>query len=201
LANSCIQQHYFLQRLPAIPQIRCLYIPFVADHAHGNNIDARELAMQIVDIVTLRPDVELAYLGVAAKCFEILEARSSYDSHDSQRFGEADDGGPGASVGVAGHAGVAGSDDEEEEVDDGEGDDEGDGDGVGDDDDGPGVPVGEEDDDTEMEEEERGRGDEEDDGESEFDGEDGKLHLRLRLREILFYDDKVAVFKARHGRL
>ncbi len=24
---------------------------------------------------------------------------------------------------------------------------------------------------------------------------------RLRLREILFYDDKVAIFKARHGRL
>ena len=25
--------------------------------------------------------------------------------------------------------------------------------------------------------------------------------LKLKLREILFYDDKVAVFKARHGKL
>jgi hypothetical protein len=47
-----------------------------------------------------------------------------------------------------------------------------------------------------------------DDFDSEDDDEYGQSRndkdetsLRLRLREILFYDDKVAVFKARHGKL
>jgi hypothetical protein len=43
-----------------------------------------------------------------------------------------------------------------------------------------------------------------DDEDEETDDEDGTVSRkgpRLRLREILFYDDKVAIFKARHGRL
>jgi len=57
-----------------------LYIPFIADHAHGNNIDPRELALQIVDIVHLRPELEVCYMGISTKCFEILENRpSNYD--------------------------------------------------------------------------------------------------------------------------
>ncbi|TDZ28151.1 hypothetical protein C8035_v009839 [Colletotrichum spinosum] len=39
------------------------------------------------------------------------------------------------------------------------------------------------------------------DDESLRDGDYGSAQPRLRLREILFYDDKVAIFKARHGRL
>jgi hypothetical protein len=31
--------------------------------------------------------------------------------------------------------------------------------------------------------------------------DDERPEVRLRLREILFYDDKVEVFKARHGKL
>ncbi|RAR04662.1 f-box domain-containing protein [Stemphylium lycopersici] len=76
--------HHFLQRLPYIPHIRSLYIPFIADHAHGSNIDPRELAYQILDIVHLRPEIELCYMGLSTKCFEILENRpSNYDlRHD-----------------------------------------------------------------------------------------------------------------------
>ncbi|CAK4030738.1 hypothetical protein AC578_5764 [Lecanosticta acicola] len=103
--------HFFLQRLPSVPQLRSLFLPFLADHVHGANVDPRELALQIVDIVALRPEVELCYMGIANKCFEILE---------NGREGEA---------------------------------------------------LAE------------------------------KIVGRLRLREILFYDDKVAIFKARHGRL
>ncbi|KAA8613306.1 hypothetical protein PtrSN002B_004175 [Pyrenophora tritici-repentis] len=77
--------HHFLQRLPYIPHIRSLYIPFIADHAHGSNIDPRELAYQILDIVHLRPEIELCYMGLSTKCFEILENRpSNYDlRHDA----------------------------------------------------------------------------------------------------------------------
>ncbi|USP73194.1 hypothetical protein yc1106_00468 [Curvularia clavata] len=72
--------HHFLQRLPYIPHIRSLYIPYIADHAHGSNIDPRELAYQILDIVHLRPEIELCYMGLSTKCFEILENRpSNYD--------------------------------------------------------------------------------------------------------------------------
>lgn len=78
------------------------------------------------------------------------------------------------------------------------------------------VPLGDDDDDDEeeeMDEEEEGGGEEEEefehvDGEETSDDEGdvfphsgkGKV-VKLRLREILFYDDKVSIFKARHGKL
>ena len=77
-------QHFFLQHLPSIPHLRSLSIPFLADHVHGSNVDPRELALQIVDIVALRPEVELCYMGIANKCFEILENRRSSESWDGR---------------------------------------------------------------------------------------------------------------------
>jgi hypothetical protein len=64
--------HFFLQRLPHATQLRSLFIPYVADHVHGRS-DSRELGMQVLDIVALRPELELCYLGIQSKCFEILE--------------------------------------------------------------------------------------------------------------------------------
>jgi len=60
-----------------------------------------------------------------------------------------------------------------------------------------GAPVGLDPDETESELSEH------DDSDADsYDGsEDGRNKVRLRLREILFYDDKVAIFKARHGKL
>lgn len=159
--------------MPSIPHLRSLYIPFLADHVHGSNLDPRELALQIVDIVALRPEVELCYMGIANKCFEILENRRDWD-------------------GIArpeSHLGMVGTSSEEDEDEE--------------------VEVEEEEEEVEEEvgtesEEEVDDADEDDedgdvDSESEVDSE--RHAARLRLREILFYDDKVAVFKARHGRL
>ena len=37
--------------------------------------------------------------------------------------------------------------------------------------------------------------------ETEDEGQDGKETPSFRLREILFYDDKVSIYRARHGKL
>ena len=162
-----------------------------------------------MDIVALRPEIELCYLGIASKCFEILENR--HDCADSRPVSRPTSqlGGaflPTNAVGtIVGGPPVTGSEDED--------DDDQDADDAAEDDDDVEEPVVvvEEDDTTESEIEESGDVDDEDDEDvddnddtdSEFDGSDnGKsTAARLRLREILFYDDKVAIFKARHGRL
>lgn len=157
---------------------------------HGTNVDPRELALQIVDIVALRPEVELCYTGIANKCFEILESRRAPSSSTPEDVwdGRPEEGhlSGGLNGGAVPEDGSEAEDEDEEEEEDGDGD----GDEEGE------APTP----DTESEEEEEE--DESDDVESEGEGEDGgRGAARLRLREILFYDDKVAVFKARHGRL
>ncbi|KAF2769122.1 hypothetical protein EJ03DRAFT_382906 [Teratosphaeria nubilosa] len=167
--------HFFLQHLPSIPHLRSLYLPFLADHVHGTNVDPRELALQIVDIVALRPECELCYMGIANKCFEILEnKRREFDTGPLEAH-------LGIQSGVIEDAAGSEEEDQEEEVDD---EDLEDGEEVLDD--------------TESEED-----DHEDDDGTDDDGEGlaDQHAARLRLREILFYDDKVAVFKGRHGRL
>ena len=170
-------QHHFLQRLPYIPHIRSLYIPYIADHAHGSNIDPRELAYQILDIVHLRPEIELCYMGLSTKCFEILENRpSNYDlRHDGMH---AD----GSGSAYATHDPML-SDDESEATEDEDDDDM---------DDGAMPPGGDE---TESEAS--------DDVDVESDDEsfvqDSQKGPKLRVREILFYEERVEAFRRRHG--
>ncbi|QSZ28831.1 hypothetical protein DSL72_003336 [Monilinia vaccinii-corymbosi] len=174
--------HHFLQRLPQVPHLRSLSIPFIADHITPL-YDPKELAHQILDVIFLRPEVELCYVGISHKCFEILENRTHEELHPSHD--------PHTS---AAHGGPITDDEEDEDDGDDEGDEE-------EDDNGTAIaPL-----DPDETEDELSDGD--DDGESDddsWDGAsdcDGKGKVRLRLREILFYDDKVAIFKARHGRL
>jgi len=116
-------------------------------------------------------------MGIANKCFEILENKRDWVGR------------PDSHLGMQGIMGEGVGSDEEEEEEEEEEDAEGDEDEA--DDEGEAEPV----DDTESDEE----GDDED---TDSEAESGDRHTaRLRLREILFYDDKVAVFKARHGRL
>ncbi|KAF2399925.1 hypothetical protein EJ06DRAFT_582524 [Trichodelitschia bisporula] len=177
--------HYFLQRLPTIAHLRSLYIPHIADHAHGANPEPRELALQIVDIVTLRPEIELCYMGIASKCFEILENKPpSYEFQHDVYHPEA--GSSGNTTGGYMPITVVN--------DNGELTDEDDEDDVDDDDDLEGDPV----DDSQSESSDDANDDSDDDLDSAV--EDKKVP-RLRLREILFYDDKVSIFKARHGKL
>ena len=122
-------------------------------------------------------------MGVSHKCFEILENRPQDETH-----GSAD------SHSSATHGGVDTVTDDEAS-DDGGSDDDADDDEPEEDDNG--TAIGLDPDETESE-----ISDHDDSDTDSFDGsEDGPSKVRLRLREILFYDDKVAIFKARHGRL
>ena len=120
-------------------------------------------------------------MGVSHKCFEILEnrphdeAHGSTDSHSSAANGGAD------AVTDDEASDEDGSDDEDDEEPE----------------DDNGTAIVQDPDETESE-----ISDHDDSDTDSFDGsEDGRTKVRLRLREILFYDDKVAIFKARHGRL
>jgi hypothetical protein len=54
-------------------QVRSLYIPHIVGHPHSSNLDIQETALHVVDIVSLRPEMELCYMAIGGKCFEILE--------------------------------------------------------------------------------------------------------------------------------
>jgi hypothetical protein len=166
--------HFFLQRLPCIPHLRSLYIPHVSEHVHGRNLDSRELALQVLDVVALRPELELCYLGIQTKCFEILEYSAGQKPSVSD-------------LASAGHgSGVGGESDEDSEEDVHSVDEHG----------------------VEETSSEVGSAREEDgmDSEDEEIGDGVGAAVRgkakvFKLREILFYDDKVSIFRARHGRL
>ncbi|KAL4887195.1 hypothetical protein BJY04DRAFT_213149 [Aspergillus karnatakaensis] len=156
--------HYFLQRLPYIPQLRALHIPHFARPSH---LDLKELAMQVLDIVTLRPEISLSYVGIQNKCFELLEGKGN-----EFEFAETDEA---HSEGfVPGAENWPGSDTNEEDSDDDEED----------------AP----DSHSDLSSEDRRSLD--DDDASDFDS---RPRVSFRLREILFYDDKIAIFKGRHG--
>ncbi|KAG9884207.1 hypothetical protein KCU94_g18338, partial [Aureobasidium melanogenum] len=78
--------HFFLQRLPSLPKLRSLYIPYLLNHSQPSIPDTRELALQVVDIVALRPELSLCYLGIMKKCFEILEQKPGSRSTDHSRI-------------------------------------------------------------------------------------------------------------------
>lgn len=179
-------QHHFLQRLPQIPHLRSLNVPFIADHVTPA-YDPRELALQVVDVIVLRPEVELCYMGLSHKCFEILENRPHEEAQ-----GSADNH---SSAAIPGPGGAITDEEDEDEDEDGSEDDD---DEEEEDDNGTaiGAPLGIDPDETESE-----ASDHDESDTDSYDGSEDGLKIRLRLREILFYDDKVAIFKARHGRL
>ncbi|PYH46528.1 uncharacterized protein BP01DRAFT_415004 [Aspergillus saccharolyticus JOP 1030-1] len=159
--------HYFVQRLPYMPQLRALHIPHIARHIQR---DPKELAMLILDVVTIRPEIGLTYLGIQSKCYEILEGKEGdpgseyYDTDDSHSEGF-----------VPGGEDWPGSETNDED----ESDDDGGASAI--------HPLSDA-----ASSEGRGSSDGEDEGE-------GRSRVTFRLREILFYDDKIAIFKARHG--
>ncbi|KAK1987916.1 F-box domain-containing protein [Colletotrichum cereale] len=187
--------HTFLQRLPSVPQLRSLNLQHVADHVLGN-FDSRELALQLVDIITLRPEIQLCYVGISTKCFEILESKPVEESGTSTTSVTADHGATGQDSGVDGE-------DDDDEDEDGTDDetasqvDEETSEEEGEDDDTPASAVEVEDSQSEA----SAMAQDSDDDDSMRDADLVVSRPRLRLREILFYDDKVAIFKARHGRL
>jgi hypothetical protein len=185
LLTSC-EQHTLLQRLPSLPQLRSLNLPNIANHVIGAP-EAKELALQIVDIITLRPEIQLCYVGISNKCFEILEARSK----------EGLSSGSETSL-LLSH--VSGSNDSSADDDDGGSDGDTTDDDETDDDDTPTSVADPDDTASEAASEAASDSQDSDDDPSSF-ADRVHARTRLRLREILFYDDKVAIFKARHGKL
>ena len=171
--------HFFLQRLPSIPHLRSLYVPYIVNHVYGTGLNARELAMGVVDVVTLRPEVELCYLGISTKCFEILEKK-----HKAKRKNNT----------ISNSA-------TSEDTDEDSGDDENHYSEEDNEDDNGGVPTPV----TPSPPSAAISNDEEDDDDMISSEDEVKLpaakKLKYKLREILFYDDKISIFKARHGRL
>ncbi|KAI3343092.1 hypothetical protein F4824DRAFT_444474 [Ustulina deusta] len=167
--------HTFLQKLPQLANLRSLYIPQMLDRHSSSAPLAKELALQIVDIISLRREIRLAYVGLWNKCFEITEHSDSVNN----RFQDDDD--HAISVGDADH--IGGNSEGDDDTEDDENDDGND-------------SFLDADDFVE---------ETSDDGESEADSfveaAAGKPPPRLRLREILYYDDKVELFRARHGKL
>lgn len=126
-------------------------------------------------------------MGLSTKCFEILENKqSTADLRGEGGSGRAD--APGGGIGV--NEPLI-SDDEDDDTEEDEDDDD------------PDAAVDSNDadvDDSESESSDSLPDDIDEDDSFAFE-DDSKKGPRLRLREILFYDDKVAIFKARNGRL
>ncbi|KAL8766404.1 MAG: hypothetical protein Q9209_006780 [Squamulea sp. 1 TL-2023] len=170
--------HFFLQRLPEVPHIRSIHLPYIADAVHLNK---KELALQIVDIVALRPEIELCYIGILNECFKILEG--TYNDDATVTY-------PTSTTGpLPGPGSTSGSDEDSDE----EEEDEEDHDDI--------------DQDHAMDEpQQNSDGDSESEsyGESDIESEDdekGKLESNMKLRQIQFYEDKISIFKARHCKL
>lgn len=138
--------------------------------------------------MTLRSDIEICYLGISGKCFEVLENRNFDDSTNSIHESASS---------------PAGTGDPDEDSDTDEDDDDDDNDDDDDDDDEEATfplahtPSGDqEEDDSEDADDSDITSEDDEDG-----PEEGKKRPKLKLMEILFYDDKVSIFKARHGQL
>ncbi|KAK4199724.1 hypothetical protein QBC40DRAFT_79230 [Triangularia verruculosa] len=254
--------HTFLQRLPNAHQLRSINIAHIADYP-GGEFEPRELAHQIADIITLRPEIRLCYVGVGVKCYEMLESRDAGLSDEADFSSSGDNGTPdimtapsvtlnpftGPMNGIFSNNGfnnlnggglaTTGADpgDAEDTSEDDDGDhstlsdeqseaeaEEDEEDGVEeeeDDDDDDNTPTTATSDPEETEDEidddqttgigggtaTEINGNSNDNDDEVIDGYDdgwvepGQGEVKLRLREILFYDDKVAIFKARHGKL
>jgi hypothetical protein len=164
-----ISQHFFLQRLPKMPQLRALYLPQIHHTVHR---DLKELALQVLDIVSIRPELKIAYIGLYIKCYQILEARHDDNPEDFDDNPTTD------------HSPTHSDDEDEGWVNPNHESDENSGES---DDDDLGAA------DTDLLSSDRDYYD------SEPDEEQGASRIRYRLQEILFYDEKVAIFKARHG--
>ena len=172
--------HFCLQRLPNIPHLRSLYVPNMSDHPYGNKLNVKDFAMSALDVVALRPEVELCYLAIKHKCFEISEIKRK-DPPKRQASSSPTDG----------HS--SDSETEDDDHHDGNDDDSDDGGGAGAANSAVDTPSGAMDSDA-------GSITSEEDGENEGGVKEWRK-TKLKLREILFYDDKISIFKARHGRL
>jgi hypothetical protein len=152
-----------------MPQLRALYLPHIGHTMHR---ELKELALQILDIVSIRPELKISYVGLQSKCYQILEAGHGEADLDVDETHSGENTGDGLSNfdgdGDADHIGP--SDDDEDSI--------------------PGFPSS----DTDLISSDNNSWS--DDG---TEPDEYASRVRFRLQEILFYDDKISIFKARHG--
>ncbi|KAI1735982.1 hypothetical protein F4680DRAFT_433764 [Xylaria scruposa] len=170
---DCNDWHTFLQRLPHMTSLRSLYIPQMVGRDSRSSPTPKELALQVPDIISMRREIQLTYVGLWHKCFEITEVKRDNRSQDgNDHVVSTNNGGNSEGDDIT---------DEDEEDDD-------------DDDEEVGPLMDAENENTE-----------ESDDQSEADSfmeETANDSLpRLGLREILYYDEDVGIFRARHGKL
>ncbi|EPE06484.1 f-box domain-containing protein [Ophiostoma piceae UAMH 11346] len=188
--------HIFLQMLPNLPNLTSLHIQNISGHLNEeySRVDS---AMQIADIVTLRPHMKLAYIGIATKCFEVIEVITAVDG--SELHDEASTSRRSSSVYSSASSGTR--TDSDGNQDDNETD--------SDSDDGSVQVIGGMGDAPSLNGDNSVVFDDSDDSDYPgYDSDEGGRRVsvalrapRMRLREILFYDERVAIFKAYHGRL
>ena len=161
-----------------MPQLYALYIPRLFRDAAADRVNELELAHQVLDIITIRPDIRLRYLAIGDRCWEFLESLS-----DNR----------GVTQGVA-DAGVTSDEDDEHGDDDvndvttdlsHEDEEEGD--------------ANDGDDDTQDQEQDDSSSSESDVSEWSIEDEKpSRPHIRL---QSIFFQDVVSIFKARHREL
>ena len=98
-----------------MPQLRALYLPHIGHTMHR---ELKELALQILDIVSIRPELKISYVGLQSKCYQILEASHGDPDVDVDETQSGENTGDGLSNfdgdGDADHIGP--SDDDEQSV-------------------------------------------------------------------------------------
>lgn len=150
--------------MPLIHHVRSLHIPYIANHIY-HSINVKDLALQIVDVVAIRPEIELCYIALANTCFELIEKNHSNlatSSHNNVDAADDNDSGENNPISMAEFLTAHDGPEPQEE----------------------GSIV-----------------DDSSDEESEKILVQERPHTAPTLREILFYDDKISIFKARHGQL
>jgi hypothetical protein len=151
-----------------MPQLRALYLPHIHHTVHR---DLKELALQVLDIVSIRPELKIAYIGLHMKCYQILEARHDDNPLDFDDNPTTDHSPPHSDDEDDGWGTQPHNQDTEDDTDD---------------DDAEGAN-------TEI------LFSDPDDYDTEPEEDQSVSRIRYRLQEILFYDEKVSIFKARHG--
>jgi hypothetical protein len=176
-----------------MPQLRSLYIQHLLVLSFERlRLENKYLMAGILDIITLRPEVQLSYVGLLDKCFEIVEREPRARGRGSRRASDLSSANGGNASDSSSASGVDDNDTashtsvmSDSDVGDGPGE-------------GPSmVDMG----DSQSEGSvklEAAAGDS--DAESLTDADLGLPVREFRSREILFYDD-VAIFKAAYGKL
>lgn len=177
--------HYFLKRLPNLPTLRSLHISHITSHPFGRQYDREEIARSILNIIAVRPEIELCYFGIEKKCYEILQYDPAVPRHataESNRLG---------TIAVTTHMTVEDEDEEDVDHDDG---------GAAHHMNNFAAPdLSDDEDNDNTSSNVSSKVDDSDD--EELPDEPQKQIPEFTLREILFYDDKISIFKARHGKL